>query len=112
MQGAYESRGFDGGGSGPEVMRRPRYPSLGSHQQSRSLEAQSAERLAQGLGWFSISLGLVEILAPQLVSRLVGGGNGRYTNLIRLYALRELLSGAAIFSDGARPTTVMWSRVA
>jgi uncharacterized membrane protein len=111
MQGAYESRGFDGGDSAPEVMRRPRYPSLGSHQQSRRTEVQSAERLAQGLGWFSISLGLVEILAPQLVSRLVGG-NGRYTNLIRLYGLRELLSGAAIFSDGARPTTAMWSRVA
>jgi len=111
MQGAYESRGFDGEDSGPDVVRRPRHPSLGRHPQSRSLQKQGAERLAQGLGWFSISLGLVEILAPRIVSRLIGG-NGRYTNLIRLYGVRELLSGAAIFGDGARPTTAMWSRVA
>jgi len=94
MQGAYESRGFDGEDSGPDVVRRPRHPSLGRHPQSRSLQKQGAERLAQGLGWFSISLGLVEILAPRIVSRLIGG-NGRYTNLIRLYGVRELLSGAA-----------------
>jgi uncharacterized membrane protein len=111
MQGAYESDRFDGGNVGPGVMRRPRYPSLGGHRPSRSSQAPGAERLAQGLGWFSISLGLVEILAPQLVSRLVGG-NRRYTNLIRLYGVRELLSGIAIFGDGTRPTTAMWSRVA
>jgi uncharacterized membrane protein len=110
MQGAYESRGWHGGDS-PEVMRRPRYPSSGSHDVSRTPEA-SGERLAHRLGWFSISLGLAEILAPQLVSRLVGGDGRRYTNLVRIYGVRELLSGLAIFGQGARPTGAMWSRVA
>ena len=32
-----------------------------------------AERVARGLGWFSIGLGLAELLAPRVVARLCGG---------------------------------------
>jgi uncharacterized membrane protein len=95
----------------PEVMRRPRHAAHGSRHDSRQLGDAGAERLAHGLAWFSISLGLAEMLAPQLVSRLVGG-NGKYANLIRLYGLRELVSGLMIFGQGARPTAAVWSRVA
>jgi uncharacterized membrane protein len=95
----------------PEVMRRPRYPAPGSHQQSRSATQASAERLAHGLAWFSVSLGIAEILAPRLISRLVGG-NGKYANLIRFYGLRELVSGLMIFGQGSRPAAAVWSRVA
>ena len=93
----------------PEVMRRPRQH--GSHHQSRALREASAERLAHGLAWFSISLGLAEILAPRLISRLVGG-NGKYANLIRFYGMRELMSGLMIFGQGTRPAAAVWSRVA
>jgi uncharacterized membrane protein len=93
----------------PDVMRRPRQ--RGSHVESRALREASAERLAHGLAWFSISLGLAEILAPRLISRVVGG-SGRYANLIRFYGVRELMSGLMIFGQGSRPAAAVWSRVA
>jgi len=77
----------------------------------RVLERVSAERLARGLGWFSIGLGLAELLAPALVARLAGG-RGRHTGLIRLYGLREIASGVAIFSQGRKPAGAVWTRVA
>lgn len=95
----------------PEVMRRPRYPAHGSRHQSRALREESAARLAHGLAWFSISLGLAQIVAPRLISRLVAG-NGKYASLIRFYGLRELMSGLMIFGQGSRPATAVWSRVA
>ena len=70
-----------------------------------------ATRLARGLGWFSISLGVAEVLAPRLISRLVGGRGDNLT-LIRLYGIREIVSGMMIFGQGKRPAAAMWSRVA
>jgi uncharacterized membrane protein len=75
------------------------------------LDRVGAERVAQGLGWFSIGLGLAELLAPALVARLCGG-QGRHTGLVRLYGLREIAAGLMIFSGGRRPIQGMWSRVA
>jgi len=75
------------------------------------LEKVSAERLAKGLGWFSVGLGLAELLMPGAVARLAGG-RGRHTGLIRLYGLRELAAGAMIFSQGRKPAAGVWSRVA
>ena len=71
----------------------------------------SAERLARGLGWFSIGLGLAELLLPGAVARLAGG-RGKHTGLVRLYGLRELAAGAMIFSQGRTPAAGVWSRVA
>jgi uncharacterized membrane protein len=75
------------------------------------LDKVSAERLARGLGWFSVGLGLAELLLPGVVARLAGG-HGKHTGLIRLYGLRELASGTMIFSQGRRPAAGVWSRVA
>ncbi|HJU24566.1 MAG TPA: SRPBCC family protein [Casimicrobiaceae bacterium] len=97
--------------SQPDVVRRPRHPAERNHRQSDSLSTASATRLAQRLGWLSLSLGFAQIVAPRLVLRLLGG-NGRYANLVRLYGVRELLSGALIFAQGSRPERAMWSRVA
>jgi uncharacterized membrane protein len=69
------------------------------------------QRMARGLGWFSVGLGLAELLMPYAVARLCGG-SGRHTGLIRLYGLREIASGVAILTGGNRPVTGMWSRVA
>ncbi len=69
-----------------------------------------AQRLARGLGWFSMGLGLAELLAPRAVGRLAGGA-GASTGLIRLYGLREIACGLIIFSQGRKPVAGMWSRV-
>lgn len=71
----------------------------------------NAERLAHGLGWFSIGLGLAEVLAPRGVAK-IAGVRGNNTGLIRLFGLREIASGIAIFMQGKRPAAAVWSRVA
>jgi uncharacterized membrane protein len=71
----------------------------------------SAERVARGLGWFSIGLGLAELIMPGVVGRLAGG-RGKHTGLIRLFGLREIASGLAIFGQGRKPAAAVWSRVA
>jgi uncharacterized membrane protein len=79
--------------------------------QQTGLKDVGAERVARGLGWFSIGLGLTELLAPRFVARLCGG-QGKHTGLIRLYGLREIASGLMIFSRGRKPARGVWSRVA
>ncbi|HEX8138046.1 MAG TPA: SRPBCC family protein [Pyrinomonadaceae bacterium] len=79
-------------------------------QQINSLGV-SAEQLARGLGWFSIGLGLAEVLAPSAINK-ISGGRGRNTGFIRLFGLREIASGIAIFAQGKRPAAAVWSRVA
>jgi uncharacterized membrane protein len=69
------------------------------------------ERVARALGWFSIGLGLAQLLAPRAVARL-WGGDGRHSVLIRFYGARELMSGMLILSQGKRPAAGVWSRVA
>jgi uncharacterized membrane protein len=118
MQRIETRHDFEPQGGPPGVVRRPRHPAPLDRRyaaerrgSSQPLHRAEAERLAQGLGWFSVSLGLVEMLAPRFVSRLVGG-NGRYTSLIRLYGLREIANGMMIFAQGRKPAAAMWSRVA
>lgn len=74
------------------------------------LPSSSAKRLAKGLGWFSVGLGLTELLAPQAIAKISGVSN-RHTGLIRLYGLREIASGVTIFAQ-KNPAAGMWSRVA
>ncbi|HEY6829984.1 MAG TPA: SRPBCC family protein [Gemmatimonadaceae bacterium] len=82
-----------------------------TRRKSRNGGQVDPSRLARGLAWFSVSLGLVEVLAPRFVSRLVGG-RGENTGLIRLYGMREVMSGMIIFGQGAKPAAGLWSRVA
>lgn len=74
------------------------------------LPSTNAKRLAKGLGWFSVGLGLTELLAPRAIANISGVSN-THTRLIRLYGLRELASGIAILAQ-EKPTEAMWSRVA
>ncbi len=66
--------------------------------------------LGQGLGLFSVGLGLAELLAPRQVARLIGVGERPL--LLRALGLRELASGVAILLGGQRPAVGLWSRVA
>jgi len=68
-------------------------------------------RLAKGLGWFSIGLGLVELAAPRMVRRLIGLTDRRGPNLIvRAVGAREIANGVAILSMPGRSRPV-WARV-
>src|SRR5688500_15926522 len=96
--------GSSGSQRGPRsVDRMPQVP-----HGTRFRTASRAETMAQRLGWFSIALGLTELVAPSLIARLCGG-HGRHTGLIRMYGLREIASGLLIFRGGRRPATGMWS---
>jgi hypothetical protein len=68
----------------------------------------SSERLARGLGWFSIGLGLAQILAPRAIGRLVGIRNHRA--LIAAVGVREIASGIGILSQ-VKPKAWVWARV-
>jgi uncharacterized membrane protein len=70
------------------------------------------ERLARALGWFSLGLGLAEVVAPQGVARLIGLEDGeRNHRLLRGMGVREIASGLAILAQRRRAVGV-WSRVA
>ena len=57
-------------------------------------DGHSAHALAQGLGWFSIGLGLAELLAPGNLARFLG--MEERTELIRVYGMREIATGLGI----------------
>ncbi|MHC1763579.1 MAG: SRPBCC family protein [Verrucomicrobiia bacterium] len=69
----------------------------------------SPEQMARCLGWFSIGLGVAQIIAPRAVARLVGLGP-RQQYLMRMIGLRELTSGLGILTQ-RRPAGWVWSRV-
>ena len=69
----------------------------------------STYSLAQGLGWFSIGLGLVELAAPGRLARSLG--MEERTELIRAYGAREIMTGIGILSQ-QDPTPWIWGRVA
>jgi uncharacterized membrane protein len=71
-----------------------------------------AERLALGLGWFSIALGVAEVAAPGRMAQLIGIRPTDDTdNILRGYGAREIGVGLAIL---ARPDQArwLWARVA
>ncbi|MDJ0390130.1 hypothetical protein QMO56_18630 [Roseomonas sp. E05] len=88
-----------------DIARSPGDPKVQSTGPS-SLGA--ADRMARGLGWFSIGLGAAELLAANRVAR--GLGLEGYEWLIRGYGLREVASGVACLS--ANPLPGVTSRVA
>jgi hypothetical protein len=64
------------------------------------------DRLAKGLGWFSVGLGLVEMIAPGAIARALGirGKEG----LIRAYGAREIGAGTLCLSIDKQAG--LWSR--
>lgn len=68
----------------------------------------TTDRLARGLGWFSIGLGLAEILAARRIARSLGM-EGREA-VLRAFGAREALSGILCLSVDKR--CGLWSRVA
>jgi uncharacterized membrane protein len=91
-----------------DIERRRRYSESPSHETGNGSEG----RLANGLGWFSIGLGLAELAAPRRVAEMIGVSDDDGTrSLLRFYGMRELAAGVGILS-GNQPTGWMWGRVA
>jgi hypothetical protein len=67
------------------------------------------EQLARALGWFSIGLGLAEVVAPRALSKLVGVKED-HDALVRVLGLREIASGIGILTQ-RRPAGWLWARV-
>lgn len=66
------------------------------------------DRMAYALGWFSIGLGLAELLATRQLTRALGMEGKE--NLVRAYGVRELAAGMTSLS--VDKTLGLWSRVA
>jgi hypothetical protein len=68
----------------------------------------AADRMARNLGWLSLGLGAVELLAPKRVTQALGmeGDEG----LIQAYGLREVAAG--VLSLSTDKEVGLWSRVA
>jgi hypothetical protein len=68
----------------------------------------NSDRLARMLGWFSIGLGITELVAPRTITRFLGlrGHEG----LVRFYGAREIAAGVASLSVDKQ--FGLWSRVA
>jgi hypothetical protein len=67
-------------------------------------------QLARALGWFSLGLGLMELVAPRRMASQLGL-RGRH-RIVRGFGLRELVSGALILLDDGRSPKWLWARVA
>ena len=66
------------------------------------------DRVAKSLGWFSIGLGITEILAAQRLTRLLGLEG--MEPLVRAFGAREIASGVTTLST--EKETGLWSRLA
>jgi uncharacterized membrane protein len=77
-----------------------------SHNGSLSQEA----RLAFGLGWFGIGLGLAELLVPRRFARTIGVPY-QHHRLIRAMGIREIANGLGILMWPSASAGV-WARVA
>jgi uncharacterized membrane protein len=79
---------------------------------TQSAQTDGQERLANVLGWFSIGLGLAQVIAPRRVARMIGvNDDGESSALMRTLGLREIASGVGILSR-ERPARWVWTRVA
>jgi hypothetical protein len=83
----------------------------GRHQEGRQRSWENGERLAQGLGWFSLGLGLAQIAAPGEISRLIGvPDDDENRQMMRAVGMREVASGLGILSQ-SHPEGWVWARV-
>ena len=80
-----------------------------SHDRSsRRGGAHGADTLARGLGWFSIALGLAEVLAAESLTAALGMEG--QAGLVRGYGVREIATGVGILSQDD-PTPWIWGRI-
>jgi len=97
------------------VMRLPNYLQSIDDSPSASIGTSHglhAQRMARRLGWLSVALGTLEILAPGTLARVVGIRGSWPTRVVtRALGLREIASGVGILTT-PRPTSWLTSRMA
>jgi hypothetical protein len=93
--------------------RSPRRSEEGElRHRDRPSEHESATqeaRLAAGLGWFGIGLGVAELLVPKRLARTIGVPS-RHHHLIQAMGIREIANGIGILLSPSAATAV-WARV-
>src|SRR3954449_7434010 len=65
------------------------------------------KKVGAGLGYFSLALGLVEILAPGRLARWLGVEGKTAKTVIGLFGARELLAGGMLLRGPAVSTHVL-----
>lgn len=103
--------------SNPELTGRPSPLDTKARAAARAATPTSTRhssataKLARGLGWFSIGLGLMEIMATRTVARRTGL-LGR-ESLLRVHGMREVANGVGILASRkpAPQSGWMWGRV-
>ncbi|MDB5390003.1 MAG: cyclase/dehydrase [Planctomycetaceae bacterium] len=65
-------------------------------------------KVARALGWFSIGLGLAELLKPRDLARATGVDDA---TLVGIYGIREIVCGIGILRS-SQPTGWLWARTA
>jgi uncharacterized membrane protein len=99
-----------------------RHKTNGSHPSRASTETTALSRVelaprrgrsaSVGFGWFSIGLGLAEIVAPGPLARLIGVPNRSATRwILRALGVREFGAGLGLFSQPQKAGW-RWARVA
>jgi uncharacterized membrane protein len=96
----------DPASSGTAPRPRPTHRHYARRRETPDLDTAS---LAQGLGWFSIAIGVAAVLAPRTLGSLAGVGQGS-GSLMRSTGIRELANGVGILSQ-RNPAPWLWSRV-
>jgi uncharacterized membrane protein len=74
-------------------------------------QSDSKDAIAQGLGWFSVGLGAVQVTAPRALAKLIGIRSGGNPALMRAMGVREIATGVGILAR-PRPAAWLWARVA
>jgi hypothetical protein len=69
-----------------------------------------ASRTAKALGWFSIGLGLSEVLFGKTLAKTLGLEHR--SGLLRVFGLREIAAGLGILASDFPSSRWLWARVA
>jgi uncharacterized membrane protein len=90
---------------------QPRGSGEGDRWQRGRFAYARAERLARGLGWYSLGLGIPQTFAPRGFARFIGlDDRGTTPAIVRLVGLREIACGIGILTQ-RRPAAWLWMRV-
>jgi uncharacterized membrane protein len=77
-----------------------------------SNDPAKAQRLARGLGWASLGLGLWQVRAPDVVARVAGVDDSSHARpVIQLVGVRELVHAGGLLA-ARDPAPWVWTRVA
>jgi len=88
-----------------------RQQSTNGNWDSAEAHYDSDDRLANGLGMFSLGLGLAELVAPGALAKFIGVNDDEKSRVIlRSYGAREIGTGLGILAE-RQPASWLWGRV-